>query len=124
MQVREPLTGIVIGCAIEVHTALGPGLLESTYDGCFSHELTLRGIQFVRQVPLPVVYKGFQLDCGYRIDFLVENSLLVELKAVERVLPIHHAQILTYLKLLGVKQGLLINFNVKQLVSGLKSFLM
>jgi GxxExxY protein len=124
MQIREPLTGVVIGCAIEVHEALGPGLLESAYDGCLAHALTMRGIQFVRQAPVPVIFKGFQLDCGYRVDFLIENRLAVELKAIERVLPIHHAQMLTYLKLLGVKQGLLINFNVKRLVDGLKSFLM
>jgi GxxExxY protein len=124
MQVREPLTGEVIGCAIEVHRRLGPGLLESAYQRCLAHELSRHHIQFVGQAPLPVEYRDLHLDCGYRIDFLIEGCLVVELKAVERVLPIHHAQILTYLKLLGVKQGLLINFNVTRLTNGLRSFLL
>ena len=120
----SPLAEKVIGCAIEVHQSLGPGLLESAYEQCLAHEFAAQGLTFGRQVSLPVTYKGVYLDCGYRIDFLIERALLVELKAVEHVLPIHHAQILTYLKLLGVRQGLLINFNVGRLVNGLKSFLL
>jgi GxxExxY protein len=120
---RSPLTEQVIGCAIEVHKALGPGLLESTYQRCLAHEFDLRGLRSVWQAPLPVAYKGVHLDCGYRVDCVVERELVLELKTVEHVLPIHHAQILTYLKLLKIRQGLLINFNSKRLVDGLKSFL-
>ena len=112
----------VIGAAIEVHRTLGPGLMESAYSRCFAHELTCRRIPFVQEAPVPVAYKNLRLDCGYRIDFLVDARLVVELKAVDRVLPIHHAQLLTYLKLLDANQGLLINFNVTKLMNGLKSF--
>lgn len=119
----DPLVEKVIGCAIQVHRALGPGLLESAYRRCFSHELALQGVPFRSEVAVPVVYKGTRIDCGYRADLIVNESLLLELKAVETVLPIHHAQVMTYLKLLQVKQGLLINFNSKRLVDGLKSFL-
>jgi len=119
-----PLADKVIGRAIEVHRTLGPGLLESVYEECLAYELAVSGIPFVRGAPLPVVYKNVKLDCGYRIDFLVEQTLLLELKAVEQVLPIHRAQTLTYLKLLGLRQALLINFNVPRLVCGLKSFLL
>jgi GxxExxY protein len=116
-----PLGRRVIGCAIEVHRHLGPGLLESVYDQCFSRELTLKGVDFIREAPLPVSYKGVELDWGYRVDYLVERQLLVELKAVEKILPVHVSQALTYLKLLGLPQALLINFNVPRLVDGLKS---
>jgi GxxExxY protein len=114
----------VIGCAIEVHRQLGPGLLESTYDRCFAHELSLSGLAFLRETPLPGVYKGIELDWGYRVDYLIESELLVELKAVETLLPVHEAQALTYLKLLGLRQALLINFNVVRLKHGLKSVLL
>jgi len=110
----------VIGACIEVHRHLGPGLLESAYEQCLSHELSLRKLKFVRQLMLPVNYKGIHLDCGYRLDLIVENSLLLELKAVERLLPVHQAQLLTYLKLTGLKVGLLINFNVVTLKDGLR----
>jgi len=120
---RTNLGRRVLGCAIEVHTALGPGLLESAYEQCLAHEFAAKGLRFGRQVAVPVSYRGCQLDCGYRIDFVVEDELLVELKTVERVLPIHHAQVLTYLRLLHVHQGFLINFNVRRLVDGVKSFL-
>ena len=110
----------VIGACIEVHRHLGPGLLESTYEHCLCHELTLRGIGFRRQVPVPLSYKGLSLDCGYRLDLLVEPQILVELKAVERLLPIHEAQALTYLKLTGLKTALLVNFNVPVLRLGLR----
>ena len=113
-------TEAVIGAAIEVHKHLGPGLLESAYEECLCHELNLRNIQFQRQVPLPVVYKGTKLDCGYRIDLLVKNEVVVELKAVEGILPIHEAQTLTYMRLGGWKVGLIINFNVPIVVKGVK----
>ena len=114
------LTGQVIGAAIEVHKALGPGLLESAYEKCLSIELDLRRIPHEIQKEVPVKYKGNKLDCGYRIDFLVANNLIVELKACECLLPIHEAQLLTYLKLTGIKLGLLVNFNVPVLKKGIK----
>lgn len=114
------LTEQIIGAAIEVHKALGPGLLESAYEECLAHEMRLRGLRFDRQMPLPVTYKGVNLDCGYRLDFLVEKSVVLELKAVEAIVPIHEAQILTYLKLGGWAVGLLLNFNVPVLRDGIK----
>ncbi len=120
MRRENVLTENIIGGAIEVHQALGPGLLESAYEQCLCHELSLRGIPFRRQVELPVQYKGIKLDCGYRIDVLVEDLVIVELKAVEQLLPIHEAQLLTYLKLRACAVGLLINFNVPLLKDGLK----
>ena len=105
------LTERVIGCAIEVHRFLGPGLLESAYEECLAYELTQSGLIIARQVPLPVVYKEVKLDCGYRIDLIVENRLVLEIKAVEVILPVHEAQLLTYLKLSGIRKGLLLNFN-------------
>ena len=118
------LSGRVIGCAIEVHRELGPGLLESTYEQCLAHELMLNQITFKTQCPLPVTYKGVRLDCGYRADMLVEEEILLELKSVESILPIHEAQLLTYMKLAGIRQGFLINFNVRYLKQGLKSFVL
>jgi GxxExxY protein len=114
----------VIGCAIEVHRTLGPGLLESTYEQCLAHELKLQGISFLLQHPLPVEYKGFRLDCGYRVDILVDQQIIMELKSVEHLLGIHEAQLLTYMKLAGIRNGLLINFNVKRLKDGLRSFIL
>ena len=114
------LTGKVIGAAIEVHQALGPGLLESAYEECLSHEFVLKTMCFERQKPLPVEYKGVKLDCGYRLDLVVENQLIVELKACVSLLPIHEAQLLTYLRLANIKVGLLINFNVPVLKEGIK----
>jgi GxxExxY protein len=114
------LTEEIIGAAIEVHRALGPGLLESAYEECLAHELSLAGISFARQVPLPVNYKSVQLDCGYRLDFVVEATVVLELKAVDGLQPIHEAQLLTYLKLGGWPIGLLINFNVPVLKKGIK----
>jgi GxxExxY protein len=116
--VQEELTERIIGAAIEVHRALGPGLLESAYEECLCRELSLRGIAFQRQVPLPVEYKGVKLDCGYRLDVIVENSIVLELKCVEHILPVHEAQLLTYLKLTGRRVGLIINFNVATLAKG------
>jgi len=110
----------VIGCAIEVHRNLGPGLLESTYEQCLAYEFGMADITFKLQHPLPVEYKNIKLDCGYRIDLFVENSLIIELKSVERILPIHQAQLLTYMKLSGTSVGLLMNFNVEYLKNGIK----
>ena len=114
------LTGEVIGAAIEVHKILGLGLLESAYDECLCHELGLRRMPYERQKELPVEYKGVKLDCGYRLDVVVSSQLILELKACERLEPIHEAQLLTYLKLTGIKLGLLINFNVPVLKEGIK----
>ena len=119
---RDPLTAKVIGCAIEVHRTLGPGLLESAYEQCLAHELRLAQVPFRIQVPMPVEYKGVTLDCGYRIDLLVHEFLVVELKAVEQVLGIHQAQLLTYMKLAEAPVGLLINFNVQLLKNGVRRF--
>jgi GxxExxY protein len=109
----------LVGAAIEVHRRLGPGLLESAYQTCLCRELLIRGIGFQSQVPLPVEYRGLLLDCGYRLDLVVNDSIIIEVKAVRRVLPIHRAQVLTYLKLTKYRLGLLINFNVEVLRSGL-----
>ncbi|HYZ72813.1 MAG TPA: GxxExxY protein [Chthoniobacterales bacterium] len=116
------LTHAVIGMAIEVHRELGPGLLESAYEECLAHELRQSTIEFARQKPVPVTYKGLELDCGYRIDLLVEDQLVIELKSVEELIPLFDAQILTYMKLADKSIGLLINFNVPVLKSGLKRF--
>ena len=120
----DALSNQVIGCAIEVHRELGPGLLESTYEQCLAFELDQAGLEYKRQPPLPVQYKGRLLECGYRIDMLVQGSLILELKSVDAILGIHQAQLLTYMKLAGVKTGLLINFNVQQLKSGIKRFVL
>jgi GxxExxY protein len=117
---HEDLTEKIIGAAMNVHSALGPGLLESTYEACLQHELITIGLHFERQVRLPVVYRDIRLETGYRIDFCVEQSVIVELKAIEKLLPIHLAQVLSYLKLTGHKVGLLINFNVVHLRAGIR----
>ena len=117
---RDSLTEKVIGLAIEVHRALGPGLLESAYEECLCFELRQAGIAFRRQVALPVVYKEVRLDIGYRIDIVIEEQLIVELKTVEKLAPIHEAQLLTYLRLSGLKIGLLLNFNTSVLKNGIK----
>ena len=114
------LSNRIIGAAIEVHKALGPGLLESTYEACLYHELNLQGIQIQRQVPLPIKYKGLELEIGYRLDLLIEDLIIVELKAVECIEPIHEAQLMTYLRLTGLWLGLLLNFNVPVLRHGIK----
>jgi len=116
------LTGKVIGCAIEVHRNLGPGLLESTYERCLSFELLSNNIRHEVQRELPVDYKGIKLDCRYRVDLMVEGKLIVEIKSVEKIIPIHEAQILTYMKLADISVGLLINFNVTRLKDGIKRF--
>jgi GxxExxY protein len=114
------ITEQVIGACIEIHRELGPGLLESAYEECLCCELAQRGIRFERQKPLPVKYKNVSLDCGYRLDLVVEGKIIVELKTVEQLLPIHEAQLLTYLKLSGLTLGVLINFNVPVLKNGIK----
>ncbi len=118
------LSNGVIGCAIEVHKHLGPGLLESTYQQCLAHELALAEIAFQLECPLSVNYKGIRLDCGYRVDLLIENEIIVELKSVKKLGNIHDAQLLTYMKLANIQQGFLINFNVKLLKQGLRSFVL
>ena len=118
MEINE-LSSKIIGAAIEVHKALGPGLLESAYEECLCHELSLQGLRLERQKPLPIIYKGKQLDCGYRLDVVVENKIIIELKACEKIEPIHRAQLLTYLKLSNLNLGLLLNFNVPVLRDGI-----
>jgi GxxExxY protein len=114
------ITDNIIGAAIEVHRSLGPGLLESAYEACLVFELVQHGLKVEQQKPLPVVYREVKLDCGYRLDLLVEGEVIVEIKAVDRLAPIHEAQLLSYLKLSGCKVGLLINFNVKILKHGFR----
>jgi GxxExxY protein len=119
-RVENKITEAVIGGAIDVHRELGPGLLESAYAECLCYEFSQRGLSFKRQVSLPVSYKGVKLDCGYRIDLLVEDAVIVEIKSVDALIPVHTAQLLTYLKLLDKAVGLLINFNVPVFRRGLK----
>jgi GxxExxY protein len=119
----HPASGPVIAAAIEVHQTLGPGLLESVYQGCLAYELLQRGVRFRREVAIPVQYKGASLECGYRADLLVEDDLIVEVKSVESLQPIHIAQVLTHLKLSGARQALLLNFGQIRLKDGLRSFL-
>jgi len=119
---KDPLTHKVIGCAIEVHKELGPGLLESTYQRCLAHEMGLQGISCTLEQAMPVRYKGVTLDCGYRIDMVVEERVILELKAVEMLMDIHRAQLLTYMKLAGIGTGLLINFNCRRLADGIERF--
>jgi GxxExxY protein len=116
----DELSRRVIGCALEVHKALGPGLLESAYESCLARELKASGIPFVQQMEIPLTYKGTQIECGYRADLVVDSALLVELKSIDALLPIHQAQLLTYMKLANVQTGLLINFNVPLLKDGIK----
>jgi len=116
----EELTGRIIGAAMRVHSALGPGLLESAYEACLLFELHRQGLEVARQVELPVIYENVRIDCGYRIDLPVQDAVIVELKAVEKLIPLHHAQLLSYLKLSGKAVGLLINFNVVHLRDGIK----
>jgi GxxExxY protein len=120
----EDLSSRVIGCAMEVHRHLGPGLLESAYERCLAHELSRNRIAFQLQVEQPVRHKDVRLDCGYRIDILIENQLILELKSVEKLLGIHEAQLLTYMKLAEIKIGLLMNFNVSKLKEGIKRFVL
>jgi GxxExxY protein len=121
MEIND-ITSKIIGCAIEVHKSLGPGLLESAYEECLAYELIKAGISIKRQLPTPIVYKEVKLECGYRIDILAEDSVLIELKVVDEFNPVHEAQILTYLKFSNKSVGLLINFNVTVLKNGIRRF--
>lgn len=121
--IYEDLTRTIIGCAIEVHKELGPGLLESAYEECLAFELSKAGLKVERQVPIPILYKEIKLECGYRIDILVEDKVVLELKSVDEFNPVHEAQILTYLKFAERKIGLLINFNVLRLKEGIKRYI-
>jgi len=121
---NDPLTEKIIGFAIGVHRHLGPGLLESAYEECLCYEIEQSGLSFRRQVALPIVYKAVRLDCGYRMDIVVQDQVIVELKTVERLLPIHEAQMLTYLKLSGIRIGLLLNFNTSVLKDGIRRMLL
>ena len=116
----EETTNRIIAAAIEVHRHLGPGLLESAYEACLAHELALCDVPCEKQIPLPVVYKGIHLDCGYRMDLVVGKQVVVELKCVDKIAPIHEAQLLTYLRLSGVKVGLILNFHAPRMVDGIK----
>ena len=116
----DELSHRVIGCALEVHKHLGPGLLESTYEQCLAHELKQAGVPFQLQHPVPVSYKGIRLDCGYRVDLLIDGRIILELKSVDKMLAIHEAQLLTYMKLAHIPVGFLMNFNVKYLKDGMK----
>jgi GxxExxY protein len=120
----EDLTKDIIGAAIEVHRELGPGLLESAYEECLNYELNKKGIKSERQKPIPIIYKEIKLDCGYRCDLIVENKVIVELKSVDVLNPVHEAQILTYMKFAEMKIGLLINFNVLKLKNGIKRYIL
>jgi len=113
------VTESIIGAAIAVHNTIGPGLLESAYEECIAHEFSLRGLEFVRQLPLPVIYKGVRVDCAYRLDFLIED-VVFEIKSVATIDPIHIAQVMTYMKLGSWRLGLLINFNVTSLTRGIR----
>jgi len=117
---EQPLTREIIAAAIEVHRSLGPGLLESAYQACLCRELELRKIAFRQQVEIPITYKGVKLDCGYRIDLIVSDKVVLELKSVQEVLPVHEAQLLTYLRLTGLRVGMLVNFNVPVLKNGIR----
>jgi GxxExxY protein len=116
----KDLTGIIVDCAVKVHKQLGPGLLESAYEECLYEELTERGISSYKQVPMPLIYKGKRLELGYRLDLLVEDKVIIEVKSVDCLNPVHTAQIMTYLKLSGCKVGILINFNVTFLKEGIR----
>jgi GxxExxY protein len=124
MKDRDPLTEKIIGAAIEVHRTLGPGLLESAYEECLCKELETAGLAFQRQVMLPIIYKGDRIEPGFRTDVIVMEQVILELKAVERLLPIHEAQLLTYLKLSGIEKGLLMNFNAMPLIKGIRRLVM
>ncbi|HZZ28129.1 MAG TPA: GxxExxY protein [Pirellulales bacterium] len=120
MLIHEDITNQIIASAIEVHKEIGPGLLESAYQECLCRELSLRTVPFIREAPIAIAYKGIHLDCGYRIDLLVADAVVVEIKSIDEIIPIHEAQLLTYLKLSRKKVGLLINFNVPLLKDGIK----
>jgi GxxExxY protein len=121
---RDQLTEKIIGAAIEVHRHLGPGLLESVYEQCLCHELSLRGIQFIRQQPMPVKYKGMGIDCGFKIDIAVEGTVVLELKVVDKITAVHISQLHTYMKLANIHRGLLLNFNVHLMKDGILRYVL
>jgi len=120
----EELTGSILGCAYKVHGKLGPGLLESAYEGCLSYELDKLGLKVIRQKPMPLVYDNNKLDLGYRIDLLINDKVIIEVKSVDIIIPVHLAELMTYLKLSGCRVGLLINFNVESLKDGIKRIIL
>ena len=122
--VTTPSAHAIIGCAIEVHRKLGPGLFESVYQPCLAHEFRKAGLEFTEQVIVPLHYDGLRFDRAFRADFIVNEEVIVEIKAIENVLPVHHAQVLTYMRITGLRKGLLLNFNVPVLKDGIKSFVM
>ena len=119
-EIRDPLTHEIIGAAIEVHRELGPGMLESAYEECFAFELAARNLSIRRQVSLPIIYKGQKIEAGYRPDLIIEGQVIVELKCVEKLIPVYDAQLLTYLRLSGVERGLMINWFSSSLINGIK----
>ena len=119
----DPVASAIIGAAIEVHRCLGPGLLEAAYKACLTYELAQRSLRIATEVPVPVMFKGVQMECGFRLDFLVDGGVIVEVKSVDHLMPVHTAQVLTYLRLTGARQALLINFNGTTLTEGLRSYL-
>jgi GxxExxY protein len=119
----DPVVSTTIGAAIEVHRCLGPGLLEGVYQTCLAYELVQHGLQVEKEVAVPVMFKGIRMDCGFRLDFLVDRGVIIEVKSVEQLIPVHTAQVLTYLRLAKARQALLMNFNEVTLIEGLKSFL-
>ena len=119
----DDITGKIIGCAFKVHTALGPGLLESAYHRCLAHDLEKIGLCVESELALPICYEGLKIDAAFRVDLRVERRVLVEIKSIETVLPVHHAQLLSYLQLSGVRVGLLLNFNVAHMLDGIKRFI-
>jgi GxxExxY protein len=118
------ITSSIIGAAIDVHRALGPGLLESSYQGCLAYELSTRGVTYTREQAIPIVYKAHKVPCGYRADLIVEGCIIVEVKAVDKLVPLHRAQLMTYLRLTGIGTGLIINFNVPVLTTGIRRILL
>jgi GxxExxY protein len=121
---RHPTVGRILGCALRIHKALGPGLLESTYGHCLTYEFTVHGIRYLREVPVPVHYHDVDIKCGYRVDYVVEDTVLLEIKSVPQLTPLHYAQVLTYMRLMNMPRGLLINFNARYLMGGVKSLIL
>ncbi|HOJ04244.1 MAG TPA: GxxExxY protein [Bacteroidota bacterium] len=124
MSTINELSYKIIGCAFTVHSTLGPGLLESAYEPCLSHELIKQGLRVERQVPMPLVYDGIDISVAYRADLIVESSIIVELKAIEKLLPLHDAQLLTYMRITGLSLGLLLNFNVRDMKQGIRRLIL
>jgi GxxExxY protein len=122
--ITSPVATAVLDCATTIHRVLGPGMFESVYDRCLVHEFTKAGLSFVRQFPVPLIYDGIDVGIGFRVDFIVEREVLLEIKSLDHVLPVHHTQVLTYMRCTGLKKGFLINFNTPLLKTGIKSFVL